>query len=153
MPTLRCPSSTQGGGVPSEVNYCNNPDSSSNICEYPHAQDTSLSTIMSNPLAARLPFQKLSKLISFSWTPGATAVASFIDPSNSGNPSVEAADTAVSLSGIDNGANRPAKQRFVSRSRQLEKLRSRFSLEKKNGITPCSTVSACKGCSAGDVYL
>lgn len=107
---------------------------------------------MSNPLAVRLPFQKLSNFIS-SWTPGATAVASYIDPSRLGSPNVEAADSAASLSDIDNGVTRPVQWRFVSRAKQLGKLRSRFSLEKKNGMTPCSTVSACKGCSAGDVYL
>ncbi|KAG8218326.1 hypothetical protein J3R82DRAFT_3940 [Butyriboletus roseoflavus] len=156
MTALRCQSSTQGGGAPSEVNYSNIPDTSpSSVCEYSHAQDTSpLSFIMSNPLAARLPFQKLSNFISFSWTPSATAVASYLDPSSSGSPcKVEAADNAASLSGIDNGATCPAQWKFASRARQLEKLRSRFSLEKKDGITPCSTVSACKGCSAGDVYL
>lgn len=153
MSALRCPSSTQDGGAPSEVNCSNNPDSSSNVCEYSHAQDTSsLSSIMSNPLAARLPFQKLSNFIS-SWTPGATAVALCSNPSSSGSPSVEAADSAASLSGIYNGATGPAQRRFVSKAKQLEKLRSRFSLEEKNGMTPCSTVSACKGCSARDVYL
>ncbi|KAF8138121.1 hypothetical protein EV363DRAFT_1427071 [Boletus edulis] len=152
MSNLRCPSSVQSGGATSEVTCSDHPDPSlSSFCEYSHARDTSsLSSITPNTPAARSPFQKLSHFISFSWTPGATAVASYIVPSNSDSPSVEAVATATSPS---NGTTRPAERRFVSKVRQLEKLRSRFSLEKKNGIMPCSMVGACKGCSAGNVYL
>lgn len=155
MSALRCPSSSQSGGATSKVNSSNNSvPSSSSICEYFYAQDTSsLPSIMSNPLAARLPFQRLSHFISFSWTPGAAAVASYIVPSSSGGPRVEAADSADSLSGVGSAATHPCQRRFVSKARQLEKLRSRLSLEKKNGMTPCCMVSACKGCDAGDVYL
>ena len=150
---LRCPSSVQSGGATSEVNSATHPDpSTSSDCEYSHARGTSsLSSIMSYPLAARSPFQKLSNFISFSWTPGATTVASYITPSSSSSPSTEAAVTVASLS--NNGTTHPAQRNFVSKARQLEKLRSRFSLEKKNGMSPCSMVGACKGCSAGNVYL
>ncbi|KAG9317147.1 hypothetical protein JVU11DRAFT_1339 [Chiua virens] len=151
----RCSNFTPSGGATSEMNGSNkwNPSSPS-ACEYFDAQDTSsLSSIMPSPLAARSPFQKISNFISFSWAPGVTAVASYIVPSSSGSPRVETADNATSLPSVGNDATRPAQRGFVPKARQLEKLRSKISLEKKNGILPCSMVRACKGCSAGDVYL
>ena len=154
MSNLRCPDSMQSGGASSEVNCSNHPNSPlPSVCEYSHAGHTSssLSSIMFNPLAARSPFQKLSHFITFSWTPGAAAVASYIVPSSSSSSSVEAAATTASLL---SGTTRPAQRKFISKAKQLEKLRSRLSLEKKNGILPCSMVGACKGCSASnDVYL
>lgn len=107
---------------------------------------------MSNPLAVRLPFQKLSHFMSLSWTPGAAAVASYIVPNNSG-PSVSTTDSANLLPGVGSGATCPDQRGFVSKARQLEKLRSRLDFEKKDGIMPCSMVSACKGCSATEVYM
>ncbi|KIK99714.1 hypothetical protein PAXRUDRAFT_30357 [Paxillus rubicundulus Ve08.2h10] len=110
---------------------------------------------MSSPLAARLSFQTLSNFIPLSWTPGAAAVAvaSCIIPSSSGNTSVDAAESAPLLSDAGSSTPRPVERRFVSKDKQMEKLRSRLSFERRNGTTPCSMVSACKGCSPGGVYL
>ncbi|KIJ70411.1 hypothetical protein HYDPIDRAFT_105122 [Hydnomerulius pinastri MD-312] len=108
---------------------------------------------MSSPLAARLSFQKLSSFIPLSWTPGAAAVAACIVPSSSSNMSMDAAESAPLLSDAGNAARRSTERRFVAKDKQLEKLRSRLSFERKNGIAPCSTVNACGSCKAGTVYL
>lgn len=65
---------------------------------------------------------------------------------------MEATDSDDS-SGVGSGTACQGQARFISKARQLEKLRSRLSSEKSDGMMPCSMVSACKGCSAGDVYL
>jgi hypothetical protein len=156
MSISRCTSSTESGGATPEVNCAkSDPLSSSSICQYPHAQatSTSLSPIMSSPLAARLSFQTLSNFIPLSWTPGAAAVALCIIPSSSSDISVDAAQSAPLLSDAGGSTPRLAERKFVSKNKQMEKLRSRLSFERRNGIAPCSMVSACKGCSAGDVYL
>ncbi|KAG6333765.1 hypothetical protein ID866_5327 [Astraeus odoratus] len=107
---------------------------------------------MSSPLSARLSLQKLSSFIPFSWTPGAATVASCILPSYSSRPSLDMMESAPSSDTGDN-VPRTTERRFVSRDKQLEKLRSRLSLEKFVGTGPCSMVSACKGCMAGEVNL
>ncbi|KAF9224338.1 hypothetical protein BS17DRAFT_703418 [Gyrodon lividus] len=156
--TSRCTSLTESGGATlPEVNGAKKSGQPllSNVCEYSHAQaiSTSLSSIMSSPLAARLSFQKLSDFIPSSWAPGAAAAASCIFSSSSSNMSVDAAESAPLLSNAGNCTPRPAEWRFVSKDKQLEKLRNRLSFERKNGMVPCSTMSACKGCSAGDISL
>ncbi|KAH7888077.1 hypothetical protein F5I97DRAFT_1936078 [Phlebopus sp. FC_14] len=124
----------------------------SSICEYPcgEAPSTSLSFFMSSPLSARLSFRKLSNYIPLSWTPGAAAVSSCIVPSSMSVDLAES-DPLLSDHGVDTG--RPTERKFVSKDKQLEKLRSRLSLEREYGDGLCSVVSPCKGCRVGEVFL
>lgn len=67
--------------------------------------------------------------------------------------SMDAAESAPFLSDAGHDASRPTDRRYVSKDKQLEKLRSRLSHERRNGTGTCSMVSACKGCRADEVYL
>lgn len=112
--------------------------------------------VMPSPLSARFSLQKLQKLsnfIPFSWTPGATAVASCIMSGSSTSQSPDASESVPLMSGADNHAQCTTERRFVCRDKQLEKLRSRLSRETPMGSGSCFMVSACKGCRAGEVSL
>ncbi|KAL4075685.1 hypothetical protein J3A83DRAFT_4088091 [Scleroderma citrinum] len=150
--TFRCPSSSESGGATPEVNANESSLSRGGDCP-PHVPSTSLTSIMSSPLSARLSLQKISSFIPFSWTPGATTVASHIAPALSSSSSLDSAKSASLLSSDGDYVRRAAERRLVPRDKQLERLRSRLSLERSTGASSCSMVSACKGCRAGEVYL
>ncbi|KAI6035550.1 hypothetical protein F5J12DRAFT_934248 [Pisolithus orientalis] len=117
----------------------------------------SLPSIMPSPLSARFSLQKLQKLsnfIPFSWTPGATAIASCI-MSSSGSPSQnpDGFESVPLMSCAEDHAQCTTERGFVCRDKQLEKLKSRLSQETFTGTGSCFMVSACKGCRATEVSL
>ncbi|KAG2031550.1 hypothetical protein BDR03DRAFT_927889 [Suillus americanus] len=124
----------------------------SDTCEYPdqYASTSSLSSIMSSPLAARISFQTLSNFIPLSWTPGAAAVASRTTPRTSTDDVAEAASPFTSACP---GVRCSIERRFVSRDQQLEKLRNRLGNYHINGIGRCLAVAPCCACKGTDVFL
>ncbi|KAG1820581.1 uncharacterized protein BJ212DRAFT_1340918 [Suillus subaureus] len=105
----------------------------SDTCEYPdrYASTSSLSSIMSSPLAARISFQTLSNFIPLSWTPEA------VSPFTSARP----------------GVRRSIERRFVSRDQQLEKLRNRLGNDHIIGIGRCLAVAPCGACKGVNIFL
>ncbi|KAI6122819.1 hypothetical protein EDD17DRAFT_1473555 [Pisolithus thermaeus] len=150
--TLRCPPES-GGATPEVTSY----ESSDFDCYHQQQIPSVLPPlVMPSQLPARFSLQKLQKLsnfIPFSWTPGATAVASCIMSSSSTSQSPDASESVPLMSGADNHAQCTTERRFVCRDKQLEKLRSRLSLGTPMGSGSCFMVSACKGCRAGEVSL
>ncbi|KIN95653.1 hypothetical protein M404DRAFT_298731 [Pisolithus tinctorius Marx 270] len=99
---------------------------------------------MPSPLSARFSLQKLQKLsnfIPFSWTPGATAIASCI-MSSSGSPSQnpDGFESVPLMSCAEDHAQCTTERGFVCRNKQLEKLKSRLSQET---FTATSLPSVC----------
>ncbi|KAG2148046.1 hypothetical protein DEU56DRAFT_106735 [Suillus clintonianus] len=142
--TLRC------YGASEEVTGAN-----SDTCEYSdqQASTSSLSSIMSSPLAARFSFQTLSNFIPLSWTPGAAAVASRTTPSTSVSSIDDVAQAASSFTSASHGVRRSIERRFVSRDQQLEKLKNRLGNNHINGIGRCLAVAPCGACKGADVFL
>ncbi|KAG1863665.1 hypothetical protein F4604DRAFT_1784463 [Suillus subluteus] len=124
----------------------------SDTCEYPdpYASTSSLSSIMSSPLAARISFQTLSNFIPLSWTPGAAAVVSRTTPRTSTDDAAEATSPFISACP---GVRRLIERRFVSRDQQLEKLRNRLGNNHINGIGRCLAVAPCGACKGADIFL
>lgn len=124
----------------------------SDICEYPdqYASTSSLSSIMSSPLAARISFQTLSNFIPLSWTPGAATVASRTTPRTSTDDVAEAASPFTSARP---GVRRSNERRFVSRDQQLEKLKNRLGNNYINGIGHCLAVAPCGACKGANIFL
>ncbi|KAG1739823.1 uncharacterized protein EDB91DRAFT_1133922 [Suillus paluster] len=129
----------------------------SDTCEYyeqEQAPTSSLSSIMSSPLAVRFSFQALSNFVPLSWTPGAAAVASRSTPSTPVSSSDDAAEAASLFTGACPGVRRSAERRFVSREQQLEKLRNRLGNNHNGiGIGRCLAVDPCGACKGADIFL
>ncbi|KAH7916712.1 hypothetical protein BJ138DRAFT_995052 [Hygrophoropsis aurantiaca] len=120
--------------------------------EYPIASSSSLSSIMSSPLAARLSFQTLSNFIPLSWTPGAAAVVACIAPSHSSEPSLSATLSTPLASDIGSSIRSSTERKHVSRDKQLEKLRRQLDHDHRTG-SRCLAVHACNCCHGGDVFF
>jgi hypothetical protein len=128
---------------------------SSDTCEYPdqYASTSSLSSIMSSPLAARFSFQTLSNYIPLSWTPGAAAVASRTSPNTSVSSIDDVAEAASPFTSDCPGVRRSIERRFVSRDQQLEKLKNRLGDNHINGIGRCLAVAPCGACKGADIFM
>lgn len=128
---------------------------SSDTCEYPdqYASTSSLSSIMSSPLAARFSFQTLSNFIPLSWTPGAAAVASRPTPRTSVSSTDDVAEATSPFTSACPGVRRSIERRFISRDQQLEKLRNRLGNNHINGIGHCLAVAPCGACKGADIFL
>lgn len=124
-------------------------------CEYPdqYASTSSLSSIMSSPLAARFSFQTLSNFIPLSWTPGAAAVASRTTPNTSASSIDDVAEATSPFTSDCPGVRRSIERRFVSRDQQLEKLKNRLGNNHINGIGRCLTVAPCGACKGADIFM
>lgn len=128
---------------------------SSDTCEYPdqYASTSSLSSIMSSPLAARFSFQTLSNFIPLSWTPGAAAVASHTTPNTSVNSMDDVAEAASPFTSDYPGIRRSTERRFISRDQQLEKLKNRLGNNHIDGIGRCLAVAPCGACKGADIFM
>lgn len=130
-PTHAYPYIVQGRKLPSS--------SCPSIAPPPEAP-SSFSSIMSSPLSARISFQTLTNFIPISWSQRSNVPASL----SSGVDGAPKPDDVT-----PRRASVPLKRGFVSKERQLEKLRSR--LEREGTMKMRTSVSVCCNQCAGDV--
>ncbi|KAH0587135.1 hypothetical protein H2248_005950 [Termitomyces sp. 'cryptogamus'] len=109
---------------------------------------SSFSSIMTSPLSSRILFPSFTNLISLSWSqrniaPEASAVVV---------GGTQKADSVLDSRGVAQARSNPSKRGFVSKEKQLEKLRCR--LEQENPAKVKSSISVwCKNCDDGQVVL
>lgn len=123
--------------------------------EYPdqYTSTSSLSSIMSSPLAARFSFQTLSNFIPLSWTPGAAAAVSRTTPRTSVSSTDDVAQAASPFAGAYPSVRRSIERVFISRDQQLEKLKNQLGNNHINGIGRCLAVAPCGACKGTDIFL
>lgn len=100
---------------------------------------SSFSSIMSSPLAGRLSFQTLTNLMPLSWTAVPATSCEITTSIASGNAQRrERVQSAV------------VSTNYVSKEKQLEKLRSRL---QRDGVTMKTAIASCRKCTDEAVFL
>lgn len=120
----------------------------------PIAPSSSFSSIMSSPLSARLSFQTLTNFIPTSW---ATSMPGSAPASSTGNtahgsqyPTCDSRSTLPLLQAMPAVVSR--KRDYVSKEKQLEKLRGRFEREGKMKLRTSVNI-CCRKCDDEAVFL
>lgn len=114
------------------------------------SSSSSFTSIMSSPLAGRLSFQTFSNFIPIPWSyrSGISDAAAAPSPSIKSVPVVDDKDNNVT----SKSSGGPPKRVFVSKERQLEKLRIR--LEREGTVKMKTSVHVCcKKCDGRTVSL
>jgi len=137
--------------------------------DYPKAdscspRSSSFSSIMSSPLSARLSFQKLTNFIPLPWSStnsvGSAAAALCLAPesSRSSSTTTNTNDNAEiglrpepgNVARVIKDVSVVQKRGYVSKEKQLEKLRSRL---QRDDAVMTSTVDICRNCEDEAVFV
>ncbi|KAG6820171.1 hypothetical protein H0H93_004434 [Arthromyces matolae] len=114
--------------------------------EMPSSLSSSISSIMTSPLSSRISFESFTNFIPFSWSQRNIASGA---PTTHVSDSVQADDDVPSSREVFQApAVAPVKRGFVSKEKQLEKLRSRL---KQENLAKAD-VSFSAGCKKCDIH-
>jgi hypothetical protein len=119
--------------------------SSSPLNSYPVTTSSSFSSFMSNPLAARISFQTFTNLLPSSWSVSRSLAGPYEVIPNSSSAS-RSQDRLLPTT--DPAVVEKRGPRFVSKEKQLEKLRSRL-----EGMSINGGVSSCNSCQDHTLFV